>query len=117
MTAPSSFSFWVAVQPLTDYIPKMATNDQLKDKRHIPVEQFQQENKFLSSVDICIVCQDQPRNRVILPCAHFCICHLCANGLTHCPYKNVETNRKCGHIIYKIVCVCIHKQFLDAGNR
>ena len=83
----------------------MATNDQLKDKCHIPVEQFQQENKFSSTVDICIVCQDQPRNRVILPCAHFCICHLCADGLTHCPYKNLETNRKCGCIIHKIICV------------
>ena len=38
----------------------MVTNDQLKDKRHIPVEQFQQENKFLSSVDICLMFQDQP---------------------------------------------------------
>ena len=41
MTAPSSLSFWVAVQLLTDYIPMMATNDLLKDKCHIPVEQFQ----------------------------------------------------------------------------
>ena len=105
MTAPSSLSFWVAIQPLTAYNLMMTTNDQLKDKRHIPAEQFQQEKKFLSSVDLCLMCQDQPRNRVILPCAHFCICHLCANGLTCCPYKNSETNRKCGRIIHKIICV------------
>ena len=105
MTTPSSLSFWVAVQPLNDYINKMETNDQLKDKYHIPVEQFQQENKFLSPVDICLVCQDQPHNRAILICAHFCICHLCANVLTCCPYKNLKTNRKCGRIIQKIICV------------
>ena len=83
----------------------MATNDQLKDKRHTPAQQFQQENKFLSSVELCIVCQNQPQDRVILPCAHLCICHLCANGLTCCPYKNLEINPKCGSIIHRIVCV------------
>ena len=67
MTAQNSFSFWVAVQTLSDCISMMATNDQLKDKHHIPVEQFQQENKFLTSAELCIVCQDQPRDRVILP--------------------------------------------------
>ena len=83
----------------------MATNDQLKNKHHIPSEQFQQENKFLTSAELCIVCQDQPQDRVILPFAHFCICHLCADGLTCCPYKNLELNRKCGRIIHKIIFV------------
>ena len=71
----------------------MATNNQLKDKRDIPSEQFQQVKKFFTSAELCVVCQDQPRDRVILPCAHFCICHFCAEGLTRCPYKNLEINR------------------------
>ena len=60
MTALNSFSFWVAIQTLSDDIARMTTNDQLKDKHHIHAEQFQQENKFLSSVELCIMCQDQP---------------------------------------------------------
>ena len=83
----------------------MATNNQLKDKRDIPSEQFQQVKKFFTSAELCVVCQDQPRDRVILPCTHFCICHFCAEGLTRCPYKNLEINRKCGRIIHKIICV------------
>ena len=60
MTALNLFSFWVAVQTLSDYISTMATNHQLKDKCHISSEQFQQEKKFLTSAELCIMCQNQP---------------------------------------------------------
>ena len=48
MTTLNSFSFWVAVQTLSNCISMMATNNQLKDKRDIPVEQLQHGKEILN---------------------------------------------------------------------
>jgi ankyrin repeat protein len=35
---------------------------------------------------MCVVCMDAPKNRVVLPCMHMCVCEACAQRLSdHCP--------------------------------
>lgn len=33
----------------------------------------------------CVVCQNAPLNRVLLPCRHACVCDGCMPRLQHCP--------------------------------
>ncbi|XP_041950272.1 cell growth regulator with RING finger domain protein 1 [Alosa sapidissima] len=33
----------------------------------------------------CVVCQNAPLNRVLLPCRHACVCDGCVSRLQHCP--------------------------------
>lgn len=33
----------------------------------------------------CVVCQNAPLNRVLLPCRHACVCDSCVSRLQHCP--------------------------------
>ena len=34
----------------------------------------------------CVVCMDAPKNRVVLPCMHMCVCEACAQLLRdRCP--------------------------------
>lgn len=33
----------------------------------------------------CVVCQNAPLNRVLLPCRHACVCDNCVSRLQHCP--------------------------------
>lgn len=79
----------------------METN---KEKYMVTLEQIRQENQFLKETEKCVICQDQPRNRVILPCSHFCTCHLCVPALTHCPYTSKE-GKKCRALIQGIICI------------
>ena len=35
---------------------------------------------------LCVVCMDAPKNRVVLPCMHMCVCEACAQLLRdRCP--------------------------------
>ena len=35
---------------------------------------------------MCVVCMDAPKNRVVLPCMHMCVCEACAQLLRdRCP--------------------------------
>ncbi|XP_056150930.1 cell growth regulator with RING finger domain protein 1 [Lampris incognitus] len=33
----------------------------------------------------CVVCQNAPMNRVLLPCRHACVCDSCVSHFQHCP--------------------------------
>ncbi|KAK1796258.1 hypothetical protein P4O66_009336 [Electrophorus voltai] len=33
----------------------------------------------------CVVCQNAPVNRVLLPCRHTCVCNSCVTHFQHCP--------------------------------
>lgn len=33
----------------------------------------------------CVVCQNAPVNRVLLPCRHACVCDGCVHHFQHCP--------------------------------
>lgn len=33
----------------------------------------------------CVVCQNAPVNRVLLPCRHACVCDGCVTRFQHCP--------------------------------
>lgn len=33
----------------------------------------------------CVVCQNAPVNRVLLPCRHACVCDGCVHRFQHCP--------------------------------
>lgn len=33
----------------------------------------------------CVVCQNAPVNRVLLPCRHTCVCDSCMTRMQHCP--------------------------------
>lgn len=52
------------------------------------------ENRRLKDAKICIVCFDQPRSRLFLPCAHLGCCKFCAPCFTHCPQckKRIRAN-------------------------
>ena len=41
----------------------------------------------------CVVCMDQPRELMIRPCNHYCVCQSCARRLQKCPMCNRLINR------------------------
>lgn len=38
---------------------------------------------------LCVVCWENPRTVVFLPCKHLQLCEICAGGCTECPYCRV----------------------------
>lgn len=34
---------------------------------------------------LCIVCLDEPKNVVLLPCRHMCLCNKCSGAISQCP--------------------------------
>ena len=38
--------------------------------------------------NVCLVCLDNPKNIVLKPCSHMCICHVCAEPM-------LRTGQKC----------------------
>ena len=41
----------------------------------------------------CVVCMDQPKELMIRPCNHYCVCQACARRLQKCPMCNGLINR------------------------
>ena len=46
------------------------------------------ENDKLLEAAYCVVCKDNMRNIVLLPCSHFCICNSCEKQQTVCPMSD-----------------------------
>lgn len=42
---------------------------------------------FSQEDQLCIICMEKPRNLVLLPCSHLCLCKFCfsANSISECP--------------------------------
>lgn len=56
---------------------------------------------------ICIVCQDEPRSTVLLPCRHLCLCRRCAELLLDCINRRKRKCPLCRKDIAKIMDVYI----------
>lgn len=47
----------------------------------------------LPESQVCVVCRQNPREIILLPCGHVCLCEDCADGIhEHCPVcrKDIE---------------------------
>lgn len=70
----------VVVDEMTDpFLPS--------DPPHIRLQEEEDEG-VVSTCCCCCICLKEPRDIVILPCGHICMCHKCFAGLTKagCPY-------------------------------
>jgi len=49
-----------------------------------------------STTRACTICLESPKDCLLLPCNHYCMCISCANKITSCPYcrTNVTDRRK-----------------------
>ena len=45
----------------------------------------------------CVVCMDEEKTHVILPCGHYCVCAKCLATLTQCPVcrKEIQQTVRC----------------------
>lgn len=43
-----------------------------------------------SDSNICCICLMNPRNRLLLPCSHMCVCEDCAHRIEQCPICRSE---------------------------
>ena len=45
----------------------------------------------------CVVCMDEKKTHIILPCGHYCVCAKCAASLTQCPVcrKGIQQIMRC----------------------
>ena len=50
-------------------------------EKHIPVPEAKHDTEAKPIIPICIVCQSNNINTVIVPCMHSCLCSSCANGI------------------------------------
>ncbi|EDS34326.1 hypothetical protein CpipJ_CPIJ010511 [Culex quinquefasciatus] len=53
---------------------------------------------LLASIGLCIICEDNEKSVVLVPCGHLCLCKRCANQLSHydqyCPLCRMLIHRK-----------------------
>lgn len=63
------------------------------------------QNSLLKEAATCVICKDQPRTKLILPCSHLVVCHYCILGIYKCPYKIPNTNKICNCKVRGIVTV------------
>ncbi|XP_064608189.1 RING finger protein unkempt homolog isoform X2 [Liolophura sinensis] len=42
----------------------------------------------------CLICQDQNRNVVLMPCSHYVVCDSCAGNCTKCPFCQVPVTQR-----------------------
>lgn len=69
------------------------------------LQALREQNRKLKEAARCVICQDSPRSRLFLPCAHFAYCQYCAPSLTRCCYRDIKTNVQCKQLIQGIVHV------------
>ncbi|ETO01820.1 hypothetical protein RFI_35619 [Reticulomyxa filosa] len=43
---------------------------------------------------LCIVCFDEKRTHILLPCGHFCLCQGCSQELSECPVCRVQIEKR-----------------------
>lgn len=48
-------------------------------------EELEEEEEPTAPGRDCVVCQNAPVNRVLLPCRHTCVCDGCVTRFQHCP--------------------------------
>ncbi len=55
-----------------------------------------EENKDDEKSSLCTVCYDKPKDCLIKPCKHFCVCMVCADKLLLCPVcrSSIQTKEK-----------------------
>jgi len=57
------------------------------------ISELESEVQRLKDKRLCVVCLDKPKNQVIFPCMHLCLCETCSQvGLVQCPLcrKKIE---------------------------
>ena len=60
----------------------------ISDTELVLRRQLLQANKQLTQEkdkSLCIICLDTPREVLLKPCKHYCLCSTCTNGLRECP--------------------------------
>ena len=67
-------------------------------------EELYEQNRLLVAAEKCVICKDKPRNKVILPCAHFVVCDLCVTAIARCPCK-LPNGKLCHSNIKGIVTI------------
>jgi len=62
-------------------------NDKLTKENSLKMEELRTKCEVEQSKNLCIICMDQPRNTVLMPCMHFLYCSKCIQTLkeNHCP--------------------------------
>lgn len=43
----------------------------------------------------CVICKDERKVIVFIPCGHLCSCEACASSLSECPVCRAQTTLKC----------------------
>lgn len=67
-------------EPITDQ--EQWSHDINDGAPHGDVENLQKQLQCERDKNLCVVCQDQPKKVLLLPCRHMCICLACANYIT-----------------------------------
>ena len=67
------------------------------DKRRLELLRAQVEEQRNNNTNVtqetCVVCLENPRGTVLIPCGHVCMCLVCSDGITQCPVCRTEVNR------------------------
>uniref|UniRef100_A0A1Q3F942 Putative e3 ubiquitin ligase n=1 Tax=Culex tarsalis TaxID=7177 RepID=A0A1Q3F942_CULTA len=67
-------------------------------RRSSPAKQDGTSGGLLASIGLCIICEDNEKSVVLVPCGHLCLCKRCANQLSHydqyCPLCRMLIHRK-----------------------
>ncbi|KAK6297717.1 hypothetical protein J4Q44_G00323000 [Coregonus suidteri] len=56
-----------------------------EEEEKIPGMEDEEEWSEVGKAKDCVVCQNAPVNRVLLPCRHACVCDGCVHRFQHCP--------------------------------
>lgn len=59
--------------------------EKLNQKQLEEAEKLKDALKLEEDSKLCVVCLSEPRNCIIMPCAHLCVCAVCCAQLDFCP--------------------------------
>lgn len=73
---------------------------QIEETRRERRKNARDTNIELSESQLCVVCKNNPKEIILLPCGHVCICGDCNDDITHkCPICRTEiSNRAVAYI-------------------
>lgn len=54
----------------------------------------QRREELDSEATLCVVCQDEARRLVFMPCRHLACCGTCGGNLTHCPLCRTAIDKR-----------------------
>lgn len=70
-------------------------HEELEQSRKDRRRRMRDSNEQLTEQQLCVVCRQNPREIILLPCGHVCLCEDCADGIhSCCPVCRCEIERK-----------------------